>query len=122
MKIAIWIGQILLAVLFLLPGIMKLISPMDSMMEKMPWVEDFTELQIRVIALLEVLAAIGLILPMIIKKFKFLVPLSALGLILTMIGAIITHLGRDESIIFNVALAALAIFVFITRRNFLSNK
>jgi len=122
MKIVIWIAQILLAVLFLLPGFMKLITPLDELVQGMPWVEDFSEIQIRVIAILEVLAVIGLILPMVLNKYKFLVPLSALGLSLTMIGAMVTHLLRGESIIINIVLFALCLLVFYLRRGFLRNK
>lgn len=122
MKIVIWIAQILLAILFALSGFMKLVTPIDELAESMAWVEDFSELQIRAIAILEILAVIGLILPMILNKFKFLVPLSALGLSITMIGALVTHLIRGESFVVNIVLFTLGLLVFYWRRGFLLNK
>lgn len=122
MKIVIWIAQILLAVLFALSGFMKLVTPIDELAESMAWVEDFSELQIRVIAILEILATIGLILPMILNKYKFLVPLSALGLSITMIGALATHLIRGESVVINIVLFTLGLLVFYWRRRFLIKK
>ncbi|MCF8368443.1 MAG: DoxX family protein [Bacteroidales bacterium] len=120
MKIVFWIAQILLALLFLLAGGMKLFTPYSELAESMPWVADFTSIQIKLIASLEVLAAIGLILPAILKKYRIFIPLAALGLAFTMIGAAIVHIGRDESVIRNIAFFVLAIFVFYTRRHFLS--
>jgi len=122
MKIVIWVAQILLAVLFALSGFMKLVTPINELAESMAWVEDFSELQIRVIAILEILAVIGLILPMILNKFKFLVPLSALGLSITMIGALVTHVIRGESFVVNIVLFSLGLLVFYWRRGFLIKK
>ncbi len=59
---------------------------------------------------LEVLAAVGLILPGTLDFAPVLVPLAAVGLVLLMVGAIITHIRRHEAqpIVVNLALLALA--------------
>ena len=59
------------------------------------------------------LAAAGLILPAALGIAPILVPLAAVGVVLLMIGAIITHTRRDEapSIVVNIAILALAGFV-----------
>jgi uncharacterized membrane protein YqjE len=52
---------------------------------------------IKLIGLLEVLAAIGLILPMVPGIAPVFVPLAAVSLVLLMIGAAITHTLRKEN-------------------------
>lgn len=103
---------------------MKLFTPYADLIAdpNTAWAEDFSSTQIRIIAILEVLGAIGLILPMIVNKFKALVPIAAIGLALTMVGAMITHLGRGESIIPNVVLLILTLAIVWLRRDFFKNK
>jgi hypothetical protein len=68
---------------------------------------------IKLIGTVEVLAAIGLILPAVLDIAPVLVPLAAVGLILLMIGAAVTHGRRKESrnVAVNVVLLLLAAFV-----------
>ncbi|MGO9284840.1 MAG: DoxX family protein, partial [Mycobacterium sp.] len=77
------------------------------------WVEDVPAGLIKAIGALEILAAIGLILPPALGIFPVLAPLAAAGLVAVMVGAIITHARRGEysSVVVNVVLAAMAIFV-----------
>jgi hypothetical protein len=51
---------------------------------------------VRAIGALEVLAAVGLILPALLGIAPVLVPLAALGLVILMAGAAITHVKRGE--------------------------
>ena len=68
---------------------------------------------VRVIGALEVLGAIGIVLPALSGILPRLTPLAALGLVLTMIGAALTHLRRKEhgGIAVNAVLLILAAFV-----------
>lgn len=120
MKIAIWIVQIILMLAFLVSGTIKFVTPYNDLINSTPWVEDVNEIQIKLIALLEILGAIGLVLPMIFKKYKILVPLAASGLALVMISAMTLHILRDESIIPNLVLFALAVFVVYGRVSYFS--
>ena len=63
----------------------------------MAWVNDFPDAGVKAIGALEVLAAIGLILPALLNIAPVLVPLAALGLVLLMAGAAITHFRRKEN-------------------------
>jgi hypothetical protein len=121
MKVVKWIVQILLAVAFLAAGGTKLFTPYAELMatDGMAWVGDFSSTQIKIIALLEVLGAIGLIVPMFIPKMRMLVPIAAIGLALTMIGAAITHIGRGEPFVPNIVLFLLAVLVFWWRKDLL---
>ena len=120
MKILAWIVQILLALAFMASGFMKLITPYGELMagEGMAWVGDFSAMQIKIIALLEILAVVGLIVPMFLKKFRVAVPLAALGLALIMVGAMVTHIGRGEPIYANIFLLVLAVLTAWLRRSF----
>ena len=59
MVIAIWIAAALLAALNLAAGGMKLARP-KSALTLLPWVEDFSAVQVKLIGVAEVLAAVGL--------------------------------------------------------------
>jgi hypothetical protein len=63
----------------------------------MPYVEDMSDLQVKTISGLEVLAAIGLILPSVLNVAPVLSGLAAIGLVLTTIGAIVLHVRRGET-------------------------
>jgi uncharacterized membrane protein YphA (DoxX/SURF4 family) len=65
------------------------------------------------IGALEVLAAIGLVLPAALNIVPVLVPLAAVGLVVLMIGAAITHARRKESqaVVTNVVLLVVAVVV-----------
>jgi uncharacterized membrane protein YphA (DoxX/SURF4 family) len=85
MNTALWIVQALLAALFLFAGGIKLVTPMEEMMKQMPiplpgWFVLLT-------GVVEVLGAIGLILPWLLRIRPGLTPLAAAGLVIVMIGA-----------------------------------
>lgn len=115
MNIALWIVQGILALVFIMAGFMKISQPKNALKENgMSYVEDFTDRQVNLIGILEVLGAIGLILPALTGILPILTPFAAVGLILTMIGAVVTHLrrsGENQKIITNLVLLALALFV-----------
>ena len=114
MNIALWIIAGLLAVAFLVSGVMKLVQPKEKLAAfGFGWVEDFSAGSVKAIGILEILAAVGLILPAVFDIAPVLVPLAALGVVLLMVGAIITHLRRHEAkvIASPVALLALAVLV-----------
>ncbi|MFT6940109.1 MAG: putative membrane protein YphA (DoxX/SURF4 family) [Cyclobacteriaceae bacterium] len=124
MKILILILQILAAIAFIMTGMMKIFTPYEDLviMENMGWAEDFSATQITIIGILETLGGLGLILPMVLKKFPFLIPLAALGLALVMIGAIVTHIGREEPIIINLVLLLLNLTVAYFKRDLILNR
>lgn len=63
MNTVLWILQIVLAVAFLGAGAMKLTQSRAKLAPRMGWVEDFSDTGVKAIGALEVLAAIGLVLP-----------------------------------------------------------
>lgn len=97
MNVVLWILAGLLAAAFLGAGVMKATQPKEKLASSgMAWTEDFSPGMVKLIGVLEVLAAIGLILPALLDIAPIFVPLAALGLVLMMIGAAIVHVRRKE--------------------------
>jgi hypothetical protein len=114
MNIALWIVAGLLAVGSLAGGALKLILPKNKLAASgWGWVEDFSAGTVRSIGTLEILAAVGLILPAVLDIAPILVPAAAAGLALLLIGATVTHLRRHEATVMVVPLALLALSVFV---------
>ena len=113
MGIALWVVQVLVAAAFLVSGATKLSQPREKLLKKWAWVEDFSQPTVRIIGVLEVLGAIGIVVPALTGIVPSLTPLAALGLVLTMIGAALTHLRRAEygPIAVNAVLLILAALV-----------
>jgi uncharacterized membrane protein YphA (DoxX/SURF4 family) len=117
MGIALWVVQVLVAAAFLVSGATKLSQPKENLVKNMAWVEDFSQQTVRLIGAVEVLGAIAIVVPAMTGILPWLTPLAALGLVLTMIGAALTHLRRTEygSIATNAVLLVLAAFVVYGR-------
>jgi len=113
MGIALWVVQVLVAAAFVVSGATKLSQPKEKLLKKWAWVEDFSHGSVRIIGSLEVLGAIGIVVPALTGIVPSLTPLAALGLVLTMIGAALTHLRRAEygAIAVNAVLLILAALV-----------
>jgi hypothetical protein len=118
MSIALWIIAGLLAALYGAAGAMKVAQPRDKLAASgLAWVEDFTPGQVKAIGILEVLAAVGLIVPAALDIAPVLVPIAALGLAALMAGAAVVHARRKEGqmIVVNVVLLLLALVVAVGR-------
>ena len=119
MNLSLWIVAGLLAVVYLAAGVGKLIVPKEKLATApgAGWVEDFSAGSVKAIGALEVLAAVGLVLPAATDIAPVLVPLAALGLVLIMGGAVITRLRRHEPkpMVADLAYLTLAGFVAFGR-------
>ena len=115
MNVALWIVQILLAVVFIMAGVMKVITPYEELVTQMTWAKSVAPPMVVLIGILEVLGVIGMNLSFIIKKYKQLVPIAAGGLTLTMLGAVVTHILIGDSFGPPLFLLVLAGFVTFSR-------
>ncbi|PXX03366.1 DoxX family protein [Mycolicibacterium moriokaense] len=118
MNLALWIIAIVLAVAFAGSGVMKLAVPKDKLVTAgQGWAQDVSPTNIRLIGRVELLGAVGLVLPAAVHIAPILVPLAAVGLALVMVGAIVVHARRKEpmNIVVNVVLISLAVFVALGR-------
>lgn len=113
MNVALWIVQALLAIVFLMAGSMKLFRARDDLVGTMAWVKDFSPAFVKLIGALEILGAVGIVLPLAIHVLPVLTPAAAIGFAALMIGAMLVHVGRREAglVVPPFVLGALASFV-----------
>ena len=115
LNLNLWIAAGLLAVVFVVSGSAKLFVPKDKL-ATVPlggWTGDASVGFVKALGALELLAAVGLVLPAALDIAPVLVPLAAVGVGLLMVGAMITHLRRHEAVgvVLNLVYLALAAFV-----------
>jgi hypothetical protein len=115
MNLTLWIIAGLLAAAFLVAGASKLFIP-KAKLAKDPgagWVLDFSAGFVKALGAVEILGAVGLILPALLDIAPILVPLAAVGLALIMAGAAIVTFRRHEykHALGNLIYLALAAFV-----------
>lgn len=119
METILWIVQILLALAFVLAGVMKVTQPIPKLETRMAWVNSINPRSlVRVIGVLEFLGGIGIILPAVTGVLPQLTPLAAGGLVLAMIGAIVLHVIRRDGFAHylpSIVLGLLAAFVLYGR-------
>jgi putative oxidoreductase len=113
MNISLWIAQGLLATMFLMAGIMKATQPIEQLAASLPWVTTAPVWLVRFIGISELLGAIGLILPSLLRIQPKLTVYAAVGIIIIMLLAIVFHGSKGEfaAIGMNLILAFAAAFV-----------
>ncbi len=111
MEIAIWIVSGLVAVAMLAAGALKLVTPREKYVGMQPWAGDFSQPQIIGIGVVEILGAIGLILPRLLDIAPILSPVAAAGLVLVHVVAMSVHIRRKEVFVPNIVFILLAGFV-----------
>ena len=116
MHVALWIVTGLLAAVYLFSGGAKLTMTKDKIGAMAPsaeWVGDFSDRSVKAIGALEILGAVGLILPAVLDIAPILVPLAALGLAMIMLGAVITRIRRHELTVMVADLVYLGLAGFV---------
>jgi len=114
LNIALWIAQVLLALVFGMAGIMKLTQPIPALAQMMKWPGDVPWELVRFIGGMELLGALGILLPAATRVLPRLTPTAALGFVAIQVLAIPFHISRGEAAMalpVNIPLLALAIFV-----------
>ena len=118
LNVILWVLQGLMSVVFLSAGGMKIFQPKENLEKKMDWVKNVSAQTVKIIGGLEVLGALGLILPGLTGILPWLTALAAVGLALTMLGAIITHIRLGEMSKNIVPVVFLALLVFMAYARF----
>jgi hypothetical protein len=115
MNYALWIVQGLLGLIFLFAGGVKLVTPLEVLTKQMP----LPGLFVRLIGVAEVLGAIGLILPGVLRIRPHLTPLAAAGLVIIMIGATVLSVvwGAGALALIPLVVGLLAALVAYGRRS-----
>jgi uncharacterized membrane protein YphA (DoxX/SURF4 family) len=114
LNVLLWVLQVLLAMLFMLSGVMKFVMPVEEMTKQIAlsgWFLHF-------IGVAEILGAIGLVLPGFLRIRTGLTPLAAAALVVIMIGATVVNLkiGNRGAALTTVVVGLLLVFVAYNRR------
>ena len=104
-----WIVQGLLALMFLFAGGMKLVTPLEELTAQMPLPGSFVQF----IGVAEVLGALGLILPGLLRIRPGLTPLAAAGLAIIMIGATLVTLATMDAMLALIPLVVGLLAAFV---------
>ncbi len=115
MIIALWIGSILLTLSNLGAGGFKLVQSKAKLLTVQPWTNDFSAPQIKLIGTAEVLGALGVILPLLTNILPIMTSIAAFAIAVLQVGAVVTHARRRETVIPNIVIIAIALFVGIAR-------
>jgi|688.fasta_scaffold1177773_2 hypothetical protein len=116
MTIAYWITAGLLAFVYLMSGGMKVVRNKDALVASgQNWAKNVNPALPKVVGLLEVLGAVGVIVPPLTGFAVVLAPVAAIGLALVQVVAIVVHirLGETKQLAVNVVLLVLAIAVAV---------
>jgi hypothetical protein len=118
-NITLWAVQGLLAFVYLAAGGLKVVRPREQLVAsgRLDWMKDNSDAVVKSIGAVEILGALGLILPGLTGIAPILAPIAAVGLVVVQIGALRVHLTRNEwqPLPVNVILLLLAAFVAIGR-------
>ncbi len=119
MNIALWTVQGLLAFVYLAAGGLKVIRPREKLVAtgQLDWMKDHSDAAVKAVGVVEILGALGVILPEATGIAPILTPIAAVGLVIVQIGAMRVHLTRNERqpLPINVILLLLAAFVAVAR-------
>jgi DoxX-like family len=115
MNLALWIVQGLLAFAMVAAGAFKATTPRLKLAEKMHWAKTWTDTNVKLLGLAEVLGGIGLIVPGVTGILPVLTPVAAVCLAILMGGAVKTHLDLHEPPAPAAVLGLLCAFVVVGR-------
>jgi DoxX-like family len=120
LNIFLWISQILLAVTLIWAGVMKLFKSGDL---PWVWVKENPNL-VTITGILDLLAGIGLVFPLLLRIKPKLTVYAAYGIIALMLCACIFHISRGEAsqIGFNIFVTLIAAFIAWGRNKIISTK
>ena len=117
MIVALWVTAILLTLVYLGAGGTKLARSREQLEPRMGWVTHATNGQVKLVGALEVLGALGVILPLATGIAPVLTAVAAICLVLVQVVATVIHVRMKDtkSLPANVILLLLAVAVAVLR-------
>ena len=113
LHITLWVLQVLLAAMYIMAGMSKVSQPIDKLSQMLPWVTQMPEAIVRFIGTAEILGALGLILPSLLRIQPKLTPIAALGLVVVQLFAVAFHISRGETAVLGMNFVLIAVAAFI---------
>lgn len=115
MDLALWIAAGPLAAVAMAGGVTKTFMPKERLAAAHggEWTAGAGAGFVKALGVLELLAAVGLVLPALVDVAPVMVPVTAVCWVLLMVGAMITHarLGQFGLVVLNLCYLAVAAFV-----------
>ncbi|MBL7920199.1 MAG: DoxX family protein [Bacteroidia bacterium] len=116
LNVMLWIAQSILAILLLSGAAMKFM-PVEKISVMMPWTGQVPVFLLRLLAMIDLLGALGLLLPGLLHIKPVLVIWACAGISILMLSAIVFHICRGEANVigFNIICLLMAVFITIGR-------
>lgn len=113
LRIALWIVQIALAVVYGAAGYVKATAGIDDLAARVDFIDSIPPIAIRALGGAQLAAAFCLIVPGLVGRLRWLAPLTACGLLAAQLLAIALNLagGSLLAVPLNLALAGASLFV-----------
>lgn len=121
LNIILWIAQVILALFFIIGAVMKFM-PIEKISAMMPWMGQVPVLAVRLLGIIDMLGAGGLILPSLLRIKPQLTAWAAVGIILMMVCAIVFHVSRGEGSVTGVNVFSIIIAGFVAWGRFGNGK
>lgn len=112
LNILLWSAQVIVAFMFLFAFYAKLIQPQEETVKTMPWVAEQPILK-TVTGVVDLLGALGLILPALLRIQPKLTIYASYGGILLMVAGIVFHVLRGETGVIGLNFILVAFLIFI---------
>ena len=112
-NVLLWIAQVLISTSLTWATYVKLFQPIEQLEIMWPWTGDVSPIFVRLTGIIDLLGALGVILPSLFRFKPILAPIAAIGIVSLMISASIFHICRGEAsqIGFNIVFAMIAAFI-----------
>lgn len=119
MNSVLWILQVGLMLIFVMDGVLKAFQYKVAK-DNIPWIRDVPKVLVIFIGYVEIIAGLGLVIPIVFENLMFITPIASFIFVILMFFASIFHYNRKEylDIPFNITLLLMALFVTIGRLYF----
>jgi urea transporter len=115
MNTALWVMQGFVALAMVATGGLKVATPRLKLAEKFKWAATWSDANVKLLGLAEVLGGVGLILPWRLAILPVLTPIAAVALAVIMAGAVKTHLDLKEPPFGPAVLGVLCVIIALGR-------
>ena len=117
MHILLWVLQVLLSATLIWAAFAKLFQPIEQLKVMWPWTGEVSPTVVKLMGIIDLLGALGLLLPSLFRFKPVLTPVAAIGIVLLMVSASVFHISRGETsqIGFNIVFGLLAAVVVYGR-------
>ena len=112
-NITLWIVQILLAATLIWAAAMKLLQPTEKLAAMWPWTSQVPPALVTFTAITDLLGALGLVLPALLRIQPRLIPIAAICIVILMIVASAFHIARGEASLIGVNITFTLMAAFI---------